>query len=158
MDQTLSFASHIGSVQSLLTTHYSRVSNKNDDRADDREDADHGERDDDERERGDQPSAPLVSVPSSMQIASVSEKRNGISLTRCALLPAARTSALSVQDSALAVAIAQDDQHLGRRLCIDLDVVDQFSGIFVDHGLLRKDEPEQVVTTFRDTFQVSEKA
>ncbi|MDR7419960.1 MAG: glutamine-hydrolyzing GMP synthase [Armatimonadota bacterium] len=31
---------------------------------------------------------------------------------------------------------------------------DQLTCIFVDHGLLRKDEPEQVVTTFRDTFQV----
>jgi GMP synthase (glutamine-hydrolysing) len=31
---------------------------------------------------------------------------------------------------------------------------DQLTCIFVDHGLMRKDEPEQVVTTFRDTFQV----
>ncbi len=31
---------------------------------------------------------------------------------------------------------------------------DQLTCIFVDHGLLRKDEPEQVVSTFRDTFQV----
>jgi GMP synthase (glutamine-hydrolysing) len=31
---------------------------------------------------------------------------------------------------------------------------DQLTCIFVDHGLLRKDEPEQVVATFRDTFQV----
>ena len=33
-------------------------------------------------------------------------------------------------------------------------VGDQLTCIFVDHGLLRKDEPEQVVTTFRDSFQV----
>ena len=31
---------------------------------------------------------------------------------------------------------------------------DQLTCVFVDHGLLRKDEPEQVVRTFRDTFQV----
>lgn len=31
---------------------------------------------------------------------------------------------------------------------------DQLTCIFVDHGLLRKGEPEQVVGTFRDTFQV----
>lgn len=31
---------------------------------------------------------------------------------------------------------------------------DQLTCIFVDHGLLRQGEPEQVVTTFRDTFQV----
>jgi GMP synthase (glutamine-hydrolysing) len=31
---------------------------------------------------------------------------------------------------------------------------DQLTCIFVDHGLLRKGEPEQVVTTFRDTFQM----
>ncbi len=31
---------------------------------------------------------------------------------------------------------------------------DQLTCIFVDHGLLRKDEPEQVVATFKDTFQV----
>jgi GMP synthase (glutamine-hydrolysing) len=31
---------------------------------------------------------------------------------------------------------------------------DQLTCIFVNHGLLRKDEPEQVVSTFRDTFQV----
>ncbi len=31
---------------------------------------------------------------------------------------------------------------------------DQLTCVFVDHGLLRQDEPEQVVRTFRDTFQV----
>jgi GMP synthase (glutamine-hydrolysing) len=31
---------------------------------------------------------------------------------------------------------------------------DQLTCVFVDHGLLRKDEPQQVVRTFRDTFQV----
>ncbi len=31
---------------------------------------------------------------------------------------------------------------------------DQLTCIFVDHGLLRKGEPEQVVKTFRDAFQV----
>jgi GMP synthase (glutamine-hydrolysing) len=31
---------------------------------------------------------------------------------------------------------------------------DQLTCIFVDHGLMRKDEPEQVVRTFRDAFQV----
>ncbi|MDR7522319.1 MAG: glutamine-hydrolyzing GMP synthase [Armatimonadota bacterium] len=31
---------------------------------------------------------------------------------------------------------------------------DQLTCIFVDHGLLRKDEASQVVSTFRDTFQV----
>jgi GMP synthase (glutamine-hydrolysing) len=33
-------------------------------------------------------------------------------------------------------------------------VGDQLTCIFVDHGLLRQDEAEQVVTTFRDTFEI----
>src|SRR6202023_2829047 len=33
-------------------------------------------------------------------------------------------------------------------------VGDQLTCVFVDHGLMRKDEGEQVVSTFRDTFKV----
>ncbi len=33
-------------------------------------------------------------------------------------------------------------------------VGEQLTCVFVDHGLMRKDEGEQVVRTFRDTFKV----
>ncbi|HWX96008.1 MAG TPA: glutamine-hydrolyzing GMP synthase [Solirubrobacteraceae bacterium] len=39
-------------------------------------------------------------------------------------------------------------------LLVHRAVGDQLTCVFVDHGLMRKDEGEQVVSTFRDTFKV----
>jgi GMP synthase (glutamine-hydrolysing) len=39
-------------------------------------------------------------------------------------------------------------------LLVHRAVGDQLTCVFVDHGLMRKDEGEQVVATFRDTFRV----
>ena len=39
-------------------------------------------------------------------------------------------------------------------LLVHRAVGDQLTCVFVDHGLMRKDEGEQVVATFRDTFKV----
>jgi GMP synthase (glutamine-hydrolysing) len=39
-------------------------------------------------------------------------------------------------------------------LLVHRAVGEQLTCVFVDHGLMRKDEGEQVVSTFRDTFQV----
>ncbi|MDQ7840177.1 MAG: glutamine-hydrolyzing GMP synthase [bacterium] len=66
------------------------------------------------------------------------------------------------------VAVIQEQVGGGRTLCalsggvdsataaalVHRAIGDQLTCIFVDHGLLRKGEPEQVVKTFRDAFQV----
>ena len=39
-------------------------------------------------------------------------------------------------------------------LLVHRAVGDQLTCVFVDHGLMRKDEGEQVVSAFRDTFKV----
>ena len=39
-------------------------------------------------------------------------------------------------------------------LLVHRAVGDQLTCVFVDHGLMRKDEGEQVIRTFRDTFKV----
>ena len=39
-------------------------------------------------------------------------------------------------------------------LLVHRAVGDQLTCVFVDHGLMRKDEGEQVISTFRDTFKV----
>ncbi len=66
------------------------------------------------------------------------------------------------------VALIQERVGGGRALCalsggvdsatsaalVHRAIGDQLTCIFVDHGLLRKGEPEQVVGTFRDAFQV----
>jgi GMP synthase (glutamine-hydrolysing) len=66
------------------------------------------------------------------------------------------------------VAAIQEQVGEGRTLCalsggvdsataaalVHRAIGDQLTCIFVDHGLLRKGEPEQVVKTFRDAFQI----
>src|SRR6202000_2349816 len=39
-------------------------------------------------------------------------------------------------------------------LLVHKAIGDQLTCVFVDHGLMRKDEGEQVIRTFRDTFKV----
>ena len=39
-------------------------------------------------------------------------------------------------------------------LLVHRAVGEQLTCVFVDHGLMRKDEGEQVIRTFRDTFKV----
>ena len=39
-------------------------------------------------------------------------------------------------------------------LLVHRAVGDRLTCVFVDHGLMRKDEGEQVIRTFRDTFKV----
>lgn len=66
------------------------------------------------------------------------------------------------------IAVIQEQVGGGRTLCalsggvdsataaalVHRAIGDQLTCIFVDHGLLRKGEPEQVVKTFRDAFQI----